>query len=157
MAKPIPDGSHTLTPMIVFKDARKAIEFYKAAFGAVEREVFPSPDGKRIMHAAIVIGDSPVMMTDEHPQHPCKSALTIGDSPISFYVYVKDVDAAYKRAVAGGAVSLMPVQDMFWGDRVGNVKDPFGHSWMFATHIQDLTPEQMRKGAEAAFANQPGQ
>ena len=150
MAKSIPDGYRTLTPSFTFKDSKKAIEFYKAAFNAKVLDLFPNPSGPGIMHATIQIGDSIIMMGDESPQ--CQSAETLGSSPISLYLYVPNADAAFAQAVAAGGTVTMPVADMFWGDRAGNIKDPFGYSWMIATHTQDLTPEQIRKGAEAFFA-----
>lgn len=152
MAKPIPDGYHSVTPIFVFKDTRKAIDFYKKAFGAKENYAMPTPDGKGIMHAEVRIGDCLVMMSDEHPKEQCKSAESYGGSPINFYLYVENVDAAFSRALEAGAVSQMPLQDMFWGDRVGSVKDPFGYSWMIATHIKDLSSEEIAKGAQEAFA-----
>src|SRR5271169_1974058 len=152
MTKAIPEGYNTVTPMFVFKDARKAIEFYKRAFGAEERFAMPGPDGKGIMHAEVRIGTSVIMMGEENAQHSCKSAETVGGSPVSFYVYVENVDGAFKRAIEAGAESKMPVEDMFWGDRVGSVIDPFGYSWMLATHVKDLTPQEIQQGAQAAFA-----
>ncbi len=152
MTKAIPEGFHTVTPMFMFKDARKAIAFYQRAFGAQELFTMPGPDGKGVMHAELRIGDSIIMMGDEHPQEPCKSAETMGGSPISFYVYVENVDAAFPQAVEAGAETRMPVEDMFWGDRTGTVQDPFGYSWMLATHVRDLTPQQMEEGARAFFA-----
>ena len=151
MAKPIPEGFHAVTPSFIFKDAQKAIEFYKKAFGATALEVIPNLNGRGVMHATIRIGDSIIMMGEEMSEQ-CKSAESLGGSPISLYVYVPDADAAFKRAVAAGGTAGMPVADMFWGDRAGQIKDPFGYSWMVATHKQDLTPEQIRKGAEAFFA-----
>jgi uncharacterized glyoxalase superfamily protein PhnB len=138
--------------MLVFKDARKAIDFYKRAFGAQERFAMPGPDGKGVMHAEVLIGDSIIMMGEENPHEPCKSAETIGGSPVSFYIYMDNVDEAFRTALAAGAKTLMPVEDMFWGDRVGTVQDPFGYSWSLATHIKDLTPEEIQQGAQAAFA-----
>ncbi len=152
MTKAIPDGYHSVTPMFMFKDARKAIEFYKRAFGAQERFAMPGPDGKGVMHAELQIGDSIIMMGDEHPQHACKSAETIGGSPVSFYIYLDNVDEAFKKAVAAGSEIRMPLEDMFWGDRAGTVQDPFGYSWTLATHIKDLTMHEIEQGAEAAFA-----
>ena len=152
MAETVPEGYHTITPSFTFKDSGKAIEFYKRAFGAKVLDLFPDPSGKGIMHAALQIGNSIVMMGDEMPGQSCKSAETLGSSPISFYVYVPDADAAFKQAVAAGGTAAMPVADMFWGDRAGQIKDPFGYSWMIATHKQDLTNDQVRKGAEAFFA-----
>ncbi|MGA2255871.1 MAG: VOC family protein [Thermoguttaceae bacterium] len=152
MTKPIPDGFHAITPVFVFKDSHKAIEFYKEAFAATEQCVMPCPDGQGVMHAELKIGDSTIMLGDENPTYPCKSAETLGGSPISLYLYVKDVDAAFRRALAAGGTVKMPVQDMFWGDRVGSLSDPFGYSWTLATHVADLSPEEMTRGAEAAFA-----
>ena len=152
MTKAIPEGFHSVTPMFMFKDARKAIEFYKRAFGAQERFAMPGPDGKGVMHAEVLIGNSIIMMGEENPQEPCKSAETIGGSPVSFYIYLENVDEAFRIAIEAGAEVRMPVQDMFWGDRVCTVQDPFGYGWMLATHIKDLTPQEMEKGAQAAFA-----
>lgn len=152
MTQAIPEGSSSITPIFVFKDARKAIEFYKRAFDAKERFVMPGPDGKGVMHAELLIGNSVIMMGEENPQEPCKSAETMGGSPISFYFYVENVEGAYRRALEAGAESKMPVQDMFWGDRVGTVQDPFGYSWTIATHVKDLSPKEIEEGAKAAFA-----
>jgi len=136
----------------MFKDARKAIEFYKRAFGAVELVTMPGPDGKGVMHAEVRIGDSIIMIGDENPQEACKSAETMGGSPVSFYIYVENADAAFRRAIEAGAESRMPVEDMFWGDRAGTVQDPFGYSWMLATHIKDLTMPEIQQGAQAFFS-----
>lgn len=152
MTKARPEGFHSVTPMFVFKDARKAIEFYKRAFGAVERFAMPGPDGKGVMHAELLIGDSIIMMGEENSEQPCKSAETTGYSPVSFYLYFGNVDEAFREAVEAGAETRMRVQDMFWGDRVGTVQDPFGYTWMLATHSKDLTPREIEEGAKAAFA-----
>lgn len=152
MTKPIPEGFHSVTPMFMFKDARKAIEFYKNAFGAQERFAMPGPDGKGVMHAEVQVGDSIIMMGDEHPQEACKSAESMGGSPISFFIYVENVDSAFRRAVEAGATVKMEVQEMFWGDRCGSVQDPFGYNWMIGTHTRDLNPEQIAEGAKAFFA-----
>lgn len=152
MTKAIPEGYQTVTPMFIFKDARKAMEFYKRAFGAEERYVMPGPDGKGVMHAELRIGNSIVMMGEEHPQESCKSAETMGGSPVSFYIYLENVDEAFGRALAAGAKTTMPVDDMFWGDRAGTVQDPFGYSWTLATHTKDLTPKEIQQGAQAFFA-----
>jgi len=152
MTKAIPEGFRSVTPMLIFKDARKAIEFYKRAFNATERYAMPGPDGKGVMHAEILIGDSIIMMGEENPSDPCKSAETMGGSPVNFYIYLENVDEAFKRALEAGAEIRMPVQDMFWGDRVGTVQDPFGYSWSLATHTKDLTPQELQDGAKAAFA-----
>ena len=153
MVRSIPEGYHAVTPVFVFQDARKAIDFYKKAFGAIEKFVMPGPNGKGITHAELKIGDSIIMLGEENPQHECKSAASMGGSPISFFLYVQDVDTAFKKAEAAGAKSLMNVQDMFWGDRVGTLKDPFGYSWSLATHTKDLTPEEIEKGAKAFYAH----
>ena len=152
MNNKIPEGFSSVTPMFLFKDARKAIDFYKRAFGARERYAMPNPDGKGIMHAEILIGNSIIMMGEEHSQQACKSAESFGGSPVSFYLYVENVDEAFKTAVSAGAETQMPVQDMFWGDRMGTVTDPFGYSWSLATQVRVLTPEEIRQGAQAFFA-----
>jgi len=152
MPKAIPEGFHSATPMLMFKDARKAIEFYKKAFGAVERYAMPGPDGKGVMHAEILIGDSIFMFGEENPKMPGKSAEAAGGSPVSFYIYLEDVDKAFKKAVEAGSEVRQPVEDMFWGDRAGTLQDPFGYSWMLATHKKDLTAKEMEEGAKAAFA-----
>ena len=150
MAQPIPEGYQSVTPSLTFKDSKKALEFYKKAFSAKVLDFFPNPSGQGIMHATMQIGNSIIMMGDEMPQ--CQSAETLGSSPVSLYVYVPDPDATFKQAVAAGATVVMPVAEMFWGDRAGNVKDPFGYSWMIATHTRDLTNDEIKKGAEAFFA-----
>jgi PhnB protein len=148
MVKAIPDGYHTLTPAIIVKDARKAIEFYKKALGAREKFVMPGPDGKGVMHAEILIGDSPFMLGEESPHCPSKSAETLGSCPVTFCLYVKDADASFRQAVVAGATVVMPVQEMFWGDRSGSLKDPFGYTWMICTHTRDLSPEEIARGAK---------
>jgi PhnB protein len=145
--KAIPEGYHSVTPCLTLKNSLAAIAFYKKAFGAKELGVFPTPDGKGTMHATIQIGDSIVMMGDEMPGQSCKSAESLGTSPVSLYIYVPNVDAIFKQAVGAGATAVMPVMDMFWGDRCGTLKDPFGYAWMIATHNRDLTDEQVREGA----------
>jgi len=152
MRKTNPEGFHSVTPMLVFKDARKAIDFYKRSLGAKERFVMPGPDGQGVMHAELLIGDSIVMLGEESPQHDCRSAESAGGSPVSFYLYVEKVDAAFDVAVAAGAEVRMPVEEMFWGDRMGTVLDPFGYSWSLASHTRDLTPEEIRRGAQEACA-----
>jgi uncharacterized glyoxalase superfamily protein PhnB len=156
-SKSCPKGFHTVTPTLTVRDAGKAIEFYKRAFGAEERMRFPGPDGKGIMHAEIKIGDSIIMLGDESPQKGCVSPQTLGGTPSGLFLYVDDVDRTFNQAVTAGAKSDMPVSDMFWGDRCGNLTDPFGHKWMVATHKEDLTPEELRKRAEGFFAQMAGQ
>jgi len=156
MTKAIPEGFQSVTPMCMFKDARKAIEFYKRAFGAEELFVMPGPDGKGVMHAEVRIGNSIIMMGEENPQEPCKSAEAMGGSPVSFYIYVENVDDAFQKAAAAGAEVRMPVQDMFWGDRLGTVQDPFGYSWSLATNFKQPTPQKIQEGAKAFFAQKAG-
>ena len=151
-AQAIPKGYHTVTPSIVVAGAAKAIDFYKKALGAEELMRFPGPDGK-IMHAEIRVGDSVIMLTDEMPDQGARGPKAIGGTPVSFFIYGENVDAAWKRAVDAGAKPIMPLADQFWGDRTGSLEDPFGHHWWLAQHIQDLTPEEIQKGSEA-FASQ---
>lgn len=155
MAKKIPEGFHTLTPSFTFKDCKRAIEFYKKAFNAQLLDLFPTFDGKGVMHATLKIGDSIIMMGDEMSgsENCPKSAETMGHSPISLFLYVSDVDSAFKQAVAAGGQVTMPVADMFWGDRAGSLNDPFGYSWMLATHTKDMTDEEIRDKAEEFFAS----
>lgn len=152
MTRGIPEGFHSVTPLAVFKDAGKAIDFYKNAFGAEVLFTMPGPDGKGIMHAELRIGNSILMMGEEHPQMECRSAETAGGSPVAFYLYVENADRAFSRAVEAGAQVRRPVEEMFWGDRVGDVVDPFGYAWSLATRVRDLTPQEMAEGAKAFFA-----
>jgi PhnB protein len=149
--KPIPEGFHTLTPHLVVKGADKAIDFYKKAFGAKEVGRMPGPDGKTIMHADLIIGDSHLMLVDEFPDMGCLGPQSVGGSPVSIHIYVEDVDTFFKQALAAGAQEKMPLTDMFWGDRYGMVADPFGHTWSIATHKEDLTVEEITKRSKAAF------
>ena len=153
-AKPIADGFHTIVPHLVCRDAASAIDFYKCAFGAVELMRMPLPDGT-LMHAAIRIGDTIVMLVDEMPQWGALSPQSLNNSPVTLHMSVPDVDAVFARAVAEGAKVRMPVDDMFWGDRYGKLEDPFGHFWSIATHIKDMTPEEMMAAGRAAMAD-PG-
>ena len=142
--KPIPDGYHTVTPHLVVRDAAKAIDVYAKAFGAEERFRMPGPGGV-VMHAELAIGDSVVMLGEEAPQMGATSPQTIGGSPVSLLIYVKDVDASFARAERAGCTAQMPPTDMFWGDRYGKLLDPFGHHWALATHKEDVSPEDMAK------------
>ena len=139
------------------KDAEKAIGFYKRAFGAEERMRFLGPDGKSIMHAEIKIGDSIIMLGEEHPETGCIGPQSLGGTPISLYLYVEDADQSFTRALSAGARADMPVADMFWGDRFGQVTDPFGHKWNLATRKENLTPEEMRKRSGEFFAQMASQ
>lgn len=147
--KPIPEGYHTATPYLIIKDAAKAVEFYKKAFGAKEMMRMSQPDG-RIGHAEIKIGDSPIMLADEFPEMGARSPQSLGGSPVSILLYVEDVDAFAKQAVAAGTKVVRPVKDQFYGDRSGSFEDPFGHQWHIATHVEDVAPEEMHKRAAAA-------
>jgi PhnB protein len=149
--KPVPDGYHTLTPALTVRDAARAIEFYKQAFGAKQRgDVAKGPDGK-VMHAELMIGDSIIMMTDEFPEFGCLSPQSIGGSAMSLHIYLDGVDAAFDRAVKAGAEVEMPVMDQFWGDRYGKLRDPFGHKWSIATHTKDLSMDEIKHGMDEAM------
>jgi uncharacterized glyoxalase superfamily protein PhnB len=150
--KAIPEGFHTLTPHLIVKGASQAIEFYQKAFGAEEIFRMPGPDGESIMHAELKIGDSRLFLVDEMPQMGGLGPHGIGGTPVFIHVYVEDVDTVFNQAVAAGAQVRMPLEDAFWGDRYGQVVDPFGHKWSLATHKEDLTPEEIGKRAQAAFA-----
>jgi uncharacterized glyoxalase superfamily protein PhnB len=153
--QPIPAGKENLIPHLVCDPCSEAIEFYKKAFGAEELMRMPAPDGRRIMHAAIRIGNSHVFLADDFPEYcggKASSPKALRGTPVTIHQYVRDCDAAVKRAVDAGATVVMPVEDMFWGDRYGIVTDPFGHSWSFATHVKDLTPAEIQAGMEQACA-----
>ncbi|SFU86177.1 VOC family protein [Pseudoduganella namucuonensis] len=144
---PIPEGFATITPHIVCEGAAEAIDYYKKAFNAVEIHRMPGPDGK-LMHAMIQIGDSFIMMADAFPDWGCVGPKQLNGSPVYLHLYVKDVDAAYKQAVDAGGTAKMPPADMFWGDRYGQLTDPYGHIWSIATHKRDMTPEEMQAEME---------
>ena len=150
-AQAIPKGFHSVTPSLMVDGAAKAIDFYKKALGAEELSRFPGPDG-RIMHAEIRIGDSVIMLGDEMPEQGGKGPKSYGGTPVSFFVYGENVDAAWKRAVDAGARIIQPLEDQFWGDRTGCLEDPFGHHWWLAQRIQELTPEELRRNADAFFS-----
>jgi len=154
-AKPVPDGYHSVTPCLIIKDAAKAIDFYKAAFGATELRRMPGPGG-RIGHAEIRIGDSTIMLADEFPDMGCRGPQAYGGSPVSLMVYVPDVDRTVEQAVAAGARMTRPVKDQFYGDRSGSVTDPFGHSWHIATHQEDVPEAELRRRAEKAMKEMAG-
>jgi len=139
----------TLTPHIVCADAAQAIEFYKRAFGAEEQMRLPGPDGK-LMHAAVRIGGSMLMLVDENAAWGALGPLALKGTPVTLHLQVADVDAVVAQAVAAGAKLTLPVDDMFWGDRYGQVEDPFGHRWSVATHVRELSPEQIREAAAKA-------
>jgi PhnB protein len=151
--KAIPDGMHTITPHLVVKGAGQAIDFYKKAFAAQEMVRMHWPDGERIMHAQLRIGNSPLFLVEEMPEMGSHGPKNGEGSPVTIHLYVEDVDAAFSAAVAAGAKQIMPPADMFWGDRYGKLVDPFGHEWSLATHKEDLTPEEVSKRAQTAFCN----
>jgi len=149
--KAIPAGHNTACPYLAIKNADKALEFYKKAFGATEIYKLLMPDG-RLGHAEIRLGDSVIMMADEFPEFGGKAPETLGGTPVSIHLYVEDVDAVFKRALAAGAKERKPVVDQFYGDRSGQLEDPFGHVWWVATHKEDVAPEEMQKRVHAMFA-----
>ena len=151
--KPIPEGYHTATPYLIVSGAAKAIDFYKKAFGAVEKFRTAQPDG-RVGHAEIQIGDSIIMMADEFPEMGARSAQSLGGSPVGILLYVDDVDQVFNQALAAGGKATRPLEDKFYGDRIGEVTDPFGHRWYVATHKEDVSPEEIRKRAAALSAHQ---
>ena len=142
--KPIPDGYGTVTPYLIVQGAGAAIEFYKIVFGATERLRLPTPEG-RVAHAELEIGNSLLMLADECPERGAKSPQTVGGSPVSFHLYVPDADAVYAKALAAGAKPIRPVENQFYGDRTGLFADPFGHTWNVATHVEDVSPEELQK------------
>jgi len=149
--KTIPEGYHSINTYLIVRNADRAIEFYKKAFGAEERFRMYGPDGKAIMHAELKIGDSIFMLSEESKEMKAHSPESIGGSPVSMYVYVRDVDQIFNQAVSEGATVLKPVNDQFYGDRSGYLKDPFGHLWSLATHKKDLSSDELRKAGEAFF------
>ena len=149
---PIPPGNHTITAGLVVRNAKKAIEFYKTAFGAKALDVMLGPDGG-VMHAELKIGDTKIYLGDELPDKGAVSPQTLGGSPVSLNIYTEDCDAMFNRALSAGATVKMPLADMFWGDRYGKLTDPFGHEWGVATHKEDVSREEMeRRGKEAMAA-----
>lgn len=142
--KPIPEGMHTVTPHLVCAGAADAIDFYKKAFNATETARLPGPDGK-LMHAAVKIGDSTVMLVDESPAWGMLGPVALKGTPITIHLYVENADAFVAHAAQAGAKVVMPVADMFWGDRYGLIEDPFGHRWSVATHTRDMSPAQMQE------------
>ncbi|MGH8469548.1 MAG: VOC family protein [Gammaproteobacteria bacterium] len=147
--KPVPEWMHTVTPYLTCAGAADAIEFYKKAFDAVEMVRVPGPQGK-LMHACIRIGDSVVMLDDEFPDWGSVGPKSLKGSPVTIHLQVEDVDAVFERAVHVGAKIKMPLADMFWGDRYGKLEDPFGHHWSVATHVRDMSPEEIQQAAQKA-------
>jgi len=149
--KPIPEGYHTLSAYLTVRGASDALEFYKKAFGAVELMRLNMPDGK-IAHAEFKIGDSILMISDENPECGSTSPEALGGSPVTLHLYVADADATFSDAIQAGAKEKMPLENQFWGDRMGGVVDPFGHHWLVATHVEDVDPSEFQSRMEACFA-----
>lgn len=150
--KPIPAGFHTLSPSLIIKDTAKAIEFYRKAFGAEVLLRITGPNNS-VLHAEMKIGNSIFMLGEEWPNHHVQSPTSIKGTTCTVHIYVSDVDAAHKQAMAAGAKEIMPPVDMFWGDRFSSVTDPYGHSWSLATHVKDMTPEECQKAADEWMAS----
>ena len=153
--KPVPEGYRTITPNLVCKNAARAIEFYKTAFGATEHRRAPGPNGE-IMHAELQIGDSVFFVNDSMSKTPVPSPGEGASNPMYIHLYVPNADNLFDRAVKAGARVDMPIQDMFWGDRYGKITDPYGQQWGIATHIEDVAPEEMKKRQDAFFAKAAG-
>ena len=153
--KPVPEGYHNVTPYLFVRSAASAIDFYKNIFGATEIMRMPGSNGK-IMHAELRIGDSIVMLADENPQTGVMSPQTIGGFSVGMHLYVENVDQVIQKAVESGAKLLRPIKNQFYGDRSGSVLDPFGHMWSVATHVEDVSPEEMRKRMTAAVGQAAG-
>ena len=151
--KPIPEGYHSVTPYLIVSNAARALEFYKDAFGATELMRMDQPGGK-VGHAEIQIGDSRIMLADEFPEMGAKSPDSIGGSPVGLMIYVEDVDARFRQAIAAGAKELRPVQDQFYGDRSGTLVDPFGHQWTIGTHKEDVSDEEIKRRMAAMMQKQ---
>jgi len=151
MVNPIPDGYPRVMPYLVVDGANAAIEFYSSVLGATERMRMPAPEDK-VGHAELQIGDSVIMLADEFPDMDARGPRTVGGTPVTLHVYVEDVDSVFDRAVQAGAKALRPVEDRFYGDRSGQFEDPFGHRWDVATHVEDVSPDEMAKRAAAMSA-----
>jgi PhnB protein len=149
--KPIPSGYHVITPYLVIKGASNAIDFYKKVFGAQVKVRMDDPTTKKVGHAELQIGDSVIMLADEHADMGFRSPQSLGGSPVSLLLYVENVDNVFKGAISAGAKQLRPVMDQFYGDRNGTLEDPFGHIWTIATHVEDVTPEEMKRRMAAQF------
>lgn len=149
--QPIPEGFNTVSPHLVIHNAAEAIEFYQRAFGAEEVTRHGTPGGQGVMHAALRIGDSMIMIADEFPDWGVLGPQAIGGTAVTIHLYTEDADALYQRAVDAGAEPVMPLEDTFWGDRYGKLKDPYGHHWSIATHVKDLSSEEIEQAAAAAF------
>jgi PhnB protein len=149
MVNAIPEGYRRVTPYLIVDGAAAAIDFYTSVFGASERMRMDAPEGK-VGHAELEIGDSVIMLADEHPEMNARGPRSIGGTPVSLHMYVEDADDVYERAVEAGAKAMRPVEDQFYGDRLGSFEDPFGHHWHVATHVEDVPPDEMSKRMENA-------
>ncbi len=149
--KPVPDGYHTVTPYLIINGAKKALEFYEKAFGAIAMFCMDQQGGK-VGHAEMRIGDSIIMLADEYPDMGYRGPQALGGTPVSILLYVENVDQLFKRAIGAGGKELRPVQDQFYGDRSGTLADPFGHVWTIATHKEDLSPQEIDERAKKAMA-----
>ncbi|HEY3488989.1 MAG TPA: VOC family protein [Candidatus Deferrimicrobiaceae bacterium] len=147
----VPEGYHTVTTCLVIKGAGKAIEFYKKALGAKLLSRMDTPDGKAVAHAILQIGDSRIFLSDEFPGMGARSPESLGGATSSIYLYVEDVDKAFRKAIGAGGKLIHPVNDAFWGDRTGTFADPFGYQWDLATHVEEVSPAEMTKRGEAFF------
>src|SRR5579862_9129506 len=147
MTKPIPDGYPRVTPYLHVDGAKAAIDFYISVLGAQEKMTMPAPNGK-VGHAELTIGDSMIMLADEFPDMGVLGPRSVGGSPVTIHVYVEDVDATFERAINAGSTALRPVENKFYGDRGGEFEDPFGHHWSIATHVEDLSPQEMQQRME---------
>ena len=156
MVNYIPDGCNSVSAYLIVKDANKAVEFYKDAFGAVGGACMTAPDGS-VMHAELKIGNSTIMISDENPQWDMNSAETMGGSPVSLHIFVPDADAAFQKALDAGCTQIAPLMDAFWGDRYGKLADPFGYQWGIATHVEDVSEEEMQRRAAAWMAEMANQ
>ncbi len=154
--KPIPDGYHAITPYLTVRGADRAIDFYRKAFGAEELGRMNGPDGKTVVHAELKIGDSRLFLGDEVPGMECSSPETLGGSPTGIYLYVRDADETFRKAVAAGATVKRPLEEMFWGDRTGSVLDPFGHKWDIASRREDVPPEEVQRRGHEFFRKMEG-
>jgi uncharacterized glyoxalase superfamily protein PhnB len=152
--QPVPPGFHTLTPHLIVRDAARAIAFYEKAFGAQLLGKMLTPDGK-VMHAAMKVGDSMLMLNDEFPEWGALSPVSSGGSGVTLHMYLENVDAAFQKAVSAGAEVKMPLMDQFWGDRYGIVADPFGHRWSLATHVREVSQEDMAQAQATAMSEMP--
>ncbi len=152
MVKPIPEGYHSVTPYLVVDDANAAIDFYTRAFGAKEK--FRMPMGDRIGHAELLIGDSHIMLADEFPEMGHRGPKALGGTPVSLMLYVEDVDRSFRQAIDAGATEKRPLENQFWGDRMGTLTDPFGHMWSLATTVEEVSPEEMQKRMEEFSSKQ---